>query len=166
MPLYLFVLLRKMQVSMFRLAVVGPLVMRVWRTRRYLADATAVQLTRNPDALANAWLYQGDHGALVPGGQWFSHLLLVGLEAAKARGEVKSTWSQELAVVASHPSIAPRVNRLVALGARLKSAEPGAPAAHTRWARPRAKRHPVLTSLAGVLLFPLRAAPAGWCSVS
>jgi Zn-dependent protease with chaperone function len=35
-------------------AVTGPLLGWIWRTRRYLADATAVQLTRNPDALAGA----------------------------------------------------------------------------------------------------------------
>jgi hypothetical protein len=34
--------------------VVGPLLALVWRSRRYLADATAVQLTRNPDGLARA----------------------------------------------------------------------------------------------------------------
>ncbi|MGH2708973.1 MAG: hypothetical protein ACRDJK_11850, partial [Actinomycetota bacterium] len=31
--------------------VVGPLLAQVWRARRYLAFATAVQLTRNPDGL-------------------------------------------------------------------------------------------------------------------
>jgi Zn-dependent protease with chaperone function len=32
----------------------GPCMAMLWRTRRYLADATSVELTRNPDALARA----------------------------------------------------------------------------------------------------------------
>ena len=32
----------------------GPLLGAMWRARRYLADATAVQLTRNPDGMAHA----------------------------------------------------------------------------------------------------------------
>ncbi len=53
----------------------------LWRTRRYLADATAVQLTRNPDALANALQSLRDCGGLIPGGKWASHLFIVGQEA-------------------------------------------------------------------------------------
>ena len=34
------------------LRAVGPLLALTWRTRRFLADATAVQLTRNPDGVA------------------------------------------------------------------------------------------------------------------
>jgi Zn-dependent protease with chaperone function len=51
------------------------------RTRRYLADATAVQLTRNPDAMANALQSLRECGGLVPGGKWASHLFIVGQEA-------------------------------------------------------------------------------------
>ena len=35
-------------------AMLGPSFALLWRTRKYLADATSVQLTRNPDALASA----------------------------------------------------------------------------------------------------------------
>jgi len=38
---------------------VKPVLNRMWRTRRYLADASAVRLTRNPDGLASA-LQQAD----------------------------------------------------------------------------------------------------------
>jgi hypothetical protein len=85
--LYLLALFLRMQVSMFRLTVVGPLLMRVWRTRRFMADATAVQLTRNPDGLAMALGDFAEHGAAVPGGQWFAHLFVVGPEAAPARDD-------------------------------------------------------------------------------
>jgi Zn-dependent protease with chaperone function len=53
----------------------------LWRTRRYLADATAVQLTRNPDAMANALQSLAECGGLIPGGKWASHLFIVGQEA-------------------------------------------------------------------------------------
>jgi Zn-dependent protease with chaperone function len=52
----------------------------LWRTRRYLADATAVQLTRNPDAMANALQTLRDCGGMVSGGKWASHLFIVGQE--------------------------------------------------------------------------------------
>src|SRR5262249_33105728 len=48
------------------------------RSRRYLADASAVQLTRDPDGLAGALLTLAERGSLVPGGQWASHLFIVG----------------------------------------------------------------------------------------
>jgi Zn-dependent protease with chaperone function len=49
----------------------------LWRRRRLLADATAVQLTRDPDALAQALQHFRVHGASVPVGPW-THLFLVG----------------------------------------------------------------------------------------
>ncbi len=58
-----------------------PAAAMLWRTRRYLADATAVQLTRNPDALANALQTLKESGGLIPGGKWASHLFIVGQEA-------------------------------------------------------------------------------------
>ena len=39
----------KLSLWFFSLAVLGPSVALLWRTRQYLADASAVQLTRNPD---------------------------------------------------------------------------------------------------------------------
>ena len=41
-------------IGLFTLVVAGPLVAFLWRTRRRLADATAVKLTRDPEALADA----------------------------------------------------------------------------------------------------------------
>ncbi len=45
--------------------VIGPLLALQWRARRYLADARAVQLTRNPDGLARAL---GRSGVRFPAG--------------------------------------------------------------------------------------------------
>ncbi|MGH9158512.1 MAG: hypothetical protein ACRD2X_00790, partial [Vicinamibacteraceae bacterium] len=82
---YILLLLLRMQVWLVRSTVVGPLMMRVWRTRRHLADATAVELTRHPDGLARALAHLEAEGGVVPGGQWFSHLFVVGPEAAERR---------------------------------------------------------------------------------
>jgi Zn-dependent protease with chaperone function len=65
-----------------------PVAALLWRTRRYLADATAVQLTRNPDALAGALQSLAECGGLIHGGTWASHLFIVGQEARGMPPEV------------------------------------------------------------------------------
>jgi Zn-dependent protease with chaperone function len=132
--LYIPFLLLRFQVYLFRLLIIGPMVMLLWRARRYLADATAVQLTRSPDALARALVQFAEAGAVVPGGQWFAHLFVIGGEAHEARAarEVRASrtqhapaseegaggsWSDELAGIASHPALDKRLKRLRALGA-------------------------------------------------
>jgi len=49
----------------------------LWRTRRYLADASAVELTRNPDALATALHCLSEDTTAVGGGGWATHLFVV-----------------------------------------------------------------------------------------
>jgi hypothetical protein len=58
---------------------------RGWRARKMLADATAVELTRNPDALARALAKLADRADLLPGTSWASHLFVVGPEAVMTR---------------------------------------------------------------------------------
>lgn len=60
--------------NLFTLLVLGPWLGAMWRARRYLADATAVQLTRNPDALARAVRTLSSCNVEVPGG-WPVHFL-------------------------------------------------------------------------------------------
>jgi Zn-dependent protease with chaperone function len=64
---------------------IGPLIALVWRSRRYLADATSVQLTRDPDGMADALVELMDKGGLPPGSQWAAHLFVVGTEVAELR---------------------------------------------------------------------------------
>jgi Zn-dependent protease with chaperone function len=64
--------------------VVAPIMGAMWRRRRLLADATAVELTRDPDALARALTQLRDNGATVPPGPW-THLFAVGPELARER---------------------------------------------------------------------------------
>lgn len=58
-------------------AVLGPAMAMLWRTRRYLADATCVEFTRNPDALARALQALSEDQTGVEGGDWATHLFIV-----------------------------------------------------------------------------------------
>ncbi|HEX7289429.1 MAG TPA: M48 family metalloprotease [Candidatus Angelobacter sp.] len=55
----------------------GPCMALLWRTRRYLADAGAVEFTRNPDALARALQRLSEDTTTIEGGEWASHLFVV-----------------------------------------------------------------------------------------
>ncbi|HXY26267.1 MAG TPA: M48 family metalloprotease [Candidatus Acidoferrum sp.] len=67
----------KLSLWFFSFAVLGPSVALLWRTRQYLADASAVQLTRNPEGLADALQKLTDHGGAIPGSGWAAHLFLI-----------------------------------------------------------------------------------------
>ncbi|HEV7674996.1 MAG TPA: M48 family metalloprotease [Candidatus Angelobacter sp.] len=62
---------------MFLNVVLGPSMAMLWRTRRYLADATSVELTRNPDALARALQCLSEDNTSLDGGDWATHLFVV-----------------------------------------------------------------------------------------
>ena len=107
--LYVVSLLLRWQVWLLRLLLAGPMVMGVWRSRRYLADAVSVELTRNPDALARALEKLSVEGDLLSRARWAEPLFVVG----SSRG----TWSEELGgVVGSHPPLPKRLQRIAAMG--------------------------------------------------
>jgi Zn-dependent protease with chaperone function len=81
LPIIIFNASLKLTMSVLSGLLFEPAAGLLWRTRRYLADATAVQLTRNPDALANALQSLRECGGLIPGGKWASHLFIVGQES-------------------------------------------------------------------------------------
>ncbi len=61
----------------------GPCMAMLWRTRRYLADASSVELTRNPDALARALQRLSEDNTSLEGGEWATHLFVTsGQDAA------------------------------------------------------------------------------------
>jgi len=62
---------------MFLNVVLGPSMAMLWRTRRYLADATSVELTRNPDALARALQCLSEDDTAFDSGDWATHLFVV-----------------------------------------------------------------------------------------
>jgi Zn-dependent protease with chaperone function len=61
----------------FLTVMLGPCMALLWRTRRYLADAGAVEFTRNPDALAGALQRLSEDTTAIEGGEWASHLFVV-----------------------------------------------------------------------------------------
>jgi Zn-dependent protease with chaperone function len=92
----------------------GPLLALVWRTRRYLADATAVQLTRDPDSLARALQRLGSANAAVPGAGWASYLFAVWPRGVGAQ----DSFASKVGLLGPlHPAPERRLKRLAALGA-------------------------------------------------
>lgn len=97
-------------VMMSTLLVVGPVLGALWRTRRYLADASAVQLTRNPDGMARALRSLANAGGFPAG--WSSRLLFVVWSGPAGGGSGPSIAG------GLHPRIDRRIRRLEATGAR------------------------------------------------
>lgn len=79
---------------------VTPVLAALWRRRRLLADATAVELTRNPDALIRAFEHMEQREAGVPPGPW-THLFLVGPELRA--GLARRRMDQRLAELRADP---------------------------------------------------------------
>ncbi|MCW5777305.1 MAG: M48 family metallopeptidase [Phycisphaeraceae bacterium] len=99
------------------LAIVAPLFARIIqmaysRQREYLADAGAVELTRNPEALANALRRLGDdeEPLVDTANRGTAHMYIVNplRKVRKAHGEVETLFC-------SHPAISKRIARLLAL---------------------------------------------------
>jgi heat shock protein HtpX len=83
--------------------------MAVSRQREYLADATSVQFTRNPNGLISALGKLADKAAPFPGvSRATQHLFIV--------NPVQTFTSDSSALLATHPDIADRIARLRNLG--------------------------------------------------
>jgi Zn-dependent protease with chaperone function len=61
----------------FLQVLLGPCMALLWRTRRYLADASSVEFTRNPEALATALQQLSEDNNSISGAGWASHLFVV-----------------------------------------------------------------------------------------
>ena len=101
--------------------VVAPLLALVWRSRRYLADVTAVQLTRNPDGLAKGLASLSAKGGIVPGGNWAAPLFIIGPQGSgRSFGSARTgggLMGDEFGVLAFDPPISRRIARLRQQGA-------------------------------------------------
>ena len=93
------------------IALIGPIVSFMWRARRHLADAMAVQLTRNPEALARALRHLGTLPTVVPKGAELSLLFIVWPGTGASKDAVVGQFAR------MHPKLHQRQQRLVALGA-------------------------------------------------
>lgn len=117
----------------------GPLLGLLWRRRRLLADATAVQLTRNPQALADAYLAcMGQHTLISANTPWLVHLFAL-----------EATPAPMLRLLSPYPSWRTRIARLVAQGAIAEL--PAKPPPRVRWTVAAFVLAPLLT-VAGVLM--------------
>jgi len=98
--------------------VLGPWLAAMWRARRRLADATAVQLTRNPSALASAVRTLATCDVQVPGG-WPVHFLFpVWVPVTDQPAAQFTTASTNVVGMRLDPE--PRLRRLAILGALLE----------------------------------------------
>jgi Zn-dependent protease with chaperone function len=85
----------KLSLWFFSFSMLEPSVALLWRTRIYLADAAAVQLTRNPDGLAEALRKLNDEPRAIPGGEWASHLFLVNPGGSDRMNDEKPNAAQQ-----------------------------------------------------------------------
>jgi len=84
--------------------------MAVSRQREYLADATSVQFTRNPNGLISALQKLAEAAAPFPGvSRATQHLFIV--------NPIKTFTAKSSALMATHPDVADRIARLRNLGA-------------------------------------------------
>ena len=89
----------------------------LWRSRRYLADATAVQLTRNPTGLYRGLRHLGETGAVIPGGEGVAHLFIVAPTGERAQ---RGTFTErEGLLMGMHPTLKRRLARIERMGGRL-----------------------------------------------
>ncbi len=94
------------------LFMLGPLLSLAWRQRKYMADATAVRLTRDPNTLSEALEKMGGaDSAIAP---WAAHLSVV--SAPGARGLMSNS------AVPMFPSLDRRLRALGTMGAHLTQA--------------------------------------------
>ena len=120
----------KWTLFMFTTAIVGPLLALLWRARRHLADATAVKLTRNPEALWQALAHLIRSGGLVAGGEASSYLFIVGPEAVGWRHDGNQKDAPRAddkmgtnSFVAFHPPTGSRLRRIERQGATSRMAD-------------------------------------------
>jgi Zn-dependent protease with chaperone function len=111
--LILFVIgMQKFLLQIWILFFLGWPVAATWRARRFLADSTAVQLTRDPAALAAALERLAKHGGVPPGGEERSYLFLYANRDGRERFAERQGMTARL-----HPSLGARIERLHAQGA-------------------------------------------------
>jgi Zn-dependent protease with chaperone function len=94
------------------LFLLGPLLSLAWRQRKYMADATAVRLTRDPNTLSEALEKMGGADSLIA--PWAAHLSVV--SPPGARGLMSNS------AVPMFPSLDRRLQALGTMGAHLSRA--------------------------------------------
>jgi Zn-dependent protease with chaperone function len=96
--------------AIVNLFILGPLLGLAWRQRKYMADATAVRLTRDPDTLGSALESMSGRGESIA--PWASHMSVVD-QGLRQKGLLRSS------AIAMFPSLDRRLNALGAMGAHI-----------------------------------------------
>jgi len=104
--------------SLFTVVGFGPWIAAMWRARRRLADATAVQLTRNPTALAGAIRKLGAADVEVREG-WAVNFLFAAWVPITAENAERAHGGGE--IVGMRLETEPRLEHLATLGAFLET---------------------------------------------
>ena len=112
LPPMLISMLLKLVLFLWTAFFLGPPLSWLWRNRRYMADAKAVELTRDPDALARALTTIAGSG-VPPGGELREYFFI----SAPAAASKSALANRQTMSAALHPPLARRVARLVAFGA-------------------------------------------------
>jgi hypothetical protein len=133
----------------------GPLVGALWRRRELLADATAVQLTRNPDGLAGALERLREIGVSVPHGGGVSYLFAAWWPRGAGTEQATDQWSASFFGRPMHATLDQRIAQLVAMGAHPEAAHrPAVTAAPpSRTLETRLVRALFYSAVAGAVLF-------------
>jgi Zn-dependent protease with chaperone function len=142
-PLYLLNMAVFVTAGLVEAGLVAPALAAVARARRYLADASAVELTRNPTQLARA--IRNIAGSL--GDPHWAPARLLTVVAS----DVTDPWRSPGGLTNAHPPAEKRIRRLAAQGAIVSW--------ESRGAAPRGRR-PVVELLGAVVIVPLLAAMA------
>jgi Zn-dependent protease with chaperone function len=122
-PIWAAAGLAKTALMVMVFALLGPLLAWTWRTRRFLADATAVQLTRNPDGIARGLQGLLARGGGIRGGAWADHLFVVGggvTDRARAQQEDLAELQAEVERESAGTSGADRVVARLRAGNRYR----------------------------------------------
>jgi Zn-dependent protease with chaperone function len=113
-PIWAAAGMAKTALSVMIMGLVGPLLALLWRTRRFLADATAVQLTRNPDGVARGLEGLLSRGGGIRGGAWADHLFVVGGGRSAQPAAVEAEVAAMMAEVERESAGKSTVERLAA----------------------------------------------------
>jgi hypothetical protein len=100
--------------AIVNLFMLGPLLSLAWRQRKYMADATAVRLTRDPDTLASA-LEQMTKQRSAPLAPWAAHM-----SVTDHKGRQSGVFGGS--AVPMFPSIERRLRALGTMGAHITRA--------------------------------------------
>jgi Zn-dependent protease with chaperone function len=118
-----FAITAKALIWLFTLLLAGPFVAWLWRARRRLADATAVQLTRYPTALADALRVLASLDVTVPGAVSV-HFLFPVWDPAVDRDDSRTDVAG--ALLGMQLPLEPRLRRIERLGASVVRSPTGA----------------------------------------